>query len=117
MKDAWFPLAGIVVGIASSFTGLGGGFLVVPLLIALGFPAQRAVGTAFAAILPISLSALFGHSRLAEVDWRTGLLIGFGGIVGAQIGPRLLQGVPQVLFQRIFAGVLVGLALWMFFKN
>jgi uncharacterized membrane protein YfcA len=117
MKDAWFPIAGIVVGIASSFSGLGGGFLVVPLLIALGFPAQRAVGTAFAAILPISISALFGHSRLAEVDWKVGILIGLGGIIGTQVGPRLLQGVSQAVFQRLFAGILLGLALWMFFKR
>lgn len=117
MKDAWFPLIGIVVGIASSFIGLGGGFIVIPLLVALGFPAQRAVGTVFAAILPTSLSALVGHARWSEVDWKVGLLIGAGGVVGAQLGPRLLQGVPQAVFQKVFAVVLVAVALWMFFKD
>ena len=67
--SAWiFPLLGVAIGLAASFTGLGGGFVVVPLLIALGFTPQRAVGTSFAAILLVGLSSLFGHAKLAEVE-------------------------------------------------
>jgi uncharacterized protein len=116
--SAWvFPLLGVAVGLAASFTGLGGGFVVVPLLIALGFTPQRAVGTSFAAILLIGLSSLFGHAKLAEVDWKAGLLLGAGGIIGAQVGPRLLQNVPGSVFQKVFAGILLALAVWMFFKR
>jgi len=46
-----------------------------------------------------------------------GVLLGLGGVVGAQIGPRLLQHVSGPTFNRIFAGVLVSLAAWMFFKK
>jgi uncharacterized membrane protein YfcA len=112
-----YPLLGLLIGTAASFTGLGGGFLVVPLLIALGFTSHRAVGTSFVAILVVSLSAVFGHARFHEVDWRVGSLIGVGGIVGAQLGPKLLQGVPGPVFQKIFAGVLVALAVWMWFRS
>jgi uncharacterized membrane protein YfcA len=111
------PILGIAVGIAASFTGLGGGFLVVPLLIGLGYTPQRAVGTSFAAILLVGLSSLFGHAKLAEVDWKSGLLLGVGGIVGAQLGPRLLQNVSGPAFQKLFAGVLLLLAVWMLFKK
>jgi uncharacterized membrane protein YfcA len=111
------PILGIAVGLAASFTGLGGGFLVVPLLIGLGYTPQRAVGTSFAAILLVGLSSLFGHAKLAEVDWRAGLLLGVGGIVGAQLGPRLLQNVSEPVFQKLFAGVLLLLAVWMLFKK
>ncbi|HEX4825290.1 MAG TPA: sulfite exporter TauE/SafE family protein [Candidatus Polarisedimenticolaceae bacterium] len=114
MSSWWFPLLGVVIGLAASFTGLGGGFLVVPMLVLLGFTPQRAVGTSFAAIVLISVASLFGHARLGDVDWRAGALIGLGGIAGAQIGPRLLQHVPQATFQKIFALILVGLAIWMF---
>jgi uncharacterized protein len=112
-----FPILGLLVGVAASFTGLGGGFIVVPLLLAMGYTAQRAVGTSFAAILLVGLSSLFGHARLSEVDWKAGLLLGAGGVVGAQIGPRVLQHVPGAVFQKIFACVLAALAVWMFFKK
>ena len=116
MNAWWLPILGVAVGVAASFTGLGGGFLVVPLLIALGFTPQRAVGTSFVAILIVSVSSLFGHTRLVDVDWKAGLLIGLGGLVGAQLGPRLLHGVPAPVFQKVFAGVLLALAAWMFVK-
>ena len=117
MSVWWLPLLGVVVGVAASFTGLGGGFVVVPLLVALGYTPQRAVGTSFAAILLIGLSSLAGHAKLAEVDWKAGLLLGVGGVLGAQVGPRLLQNVPDAAFQKVFACVLLALAVWMFFKK
>ena len=117
MKDWALPLLGLLAGVGASFTGLGGGFLVVPLLIALGFSAQRAVGTSFVAILIIALASMLGHARLQSVDWKSGVLLGLGGVVGAQIGPHLLRSVSTSTFQKIFALVLVGLAGWMFFKK
>ena len=110
-------IGGVVVGIGASFTGLGGGFLIVPLLLLLGYPAQKAVGTSFLAILVISLSALVAHNKLANVDYRVGLLLGFGGIAGAQIGARLLEHVSTASFKRIFAAVLLGLAGYLFFQK
>ena len=110
-------IGGVIVGIGASFTGLGGGFLIVPLLLLLGYPAQKAVGTSFLAILVISLSALVAHNKLANVDYRVGLLLGVGGIAGAQIGARLLEHVSTASFKRIFAAVLLGLAGYLFFQK
>ena len=110
-------MIGAVVGVAASFTGLGGGFVMVPLLLFMGFSAQKAVGTSFLAIFIISVSALFAHGRLDNVDWRIGLLLGLGGIAGAQIGPRLLAGVETGLFRRLFALILGALACYLFFKE
>ena len=110
-------LAGVLVGIGASFSGLGGGFLMVPLLLFLGYPAQKAVGTSFLAILVISLSALIAHNKLANVDYRVGLLLGVGGVVGAQVGARLVEHVPTASFKRIFAAILVGLAGYLFFQK
>lgn len=118
MTQLGLALFGLVVGIAASFSGLGGGFLVVPLLtLAFGYTPQRAVGTSFLAILIVSASAVVAHARLANVDWRAGLFLGAGAVVGAQIGPRLLQGVSAATFNRIFAGILMALAIQMFFKR
>ena len=110
-------LCGLLVGVGASFTGLGGGFLIVPLLLLLGFSAQKAVGTSFLAILVISASALIAHNKLANVDFKLGLLLGIGGIIGAQIGPRLLEHVSTGSFKKIFAGVLVCLAGYLFFQK
>lgn len=110
-------LCGLLVGVGASFTGLGGGFLIVPLLLLLGFSAQKAVGTSFLAILVISASALVAHNKLANVDFKLGLLLGIGGIIGAQIGPRLLEHVSTGSFKKIFAGVLLCLAGYLFFQK
>jgi uncharacterized membrane protein YfcA len=112
-----FLLGGIVVGIGAAFSGLGGGFLMVPLMLFLGFSAQKAVGTSFLGILVISLSALVAHNKLANVDYRMGLLLGIGGALGAQVGAHLVEHVSTDQFKRIFAVVLIGLAVYLFFKK
>ncbi len=109
-----FVVIGLVVGLAASFTGLGGGIIMVPLLLGIGFEAQRAVGTSFLAILIISISALAAHGKLANVDWKIGLLLGLGGIVGAQLGARLVEDVSTGSFRKIFAVILVGVAVYLF---
>ena len=94
---------GIIVGVAASFSGLGGGFLMVPLLLLMGYTAQKAVGSSFLAIVIISLSALVAHNKLANVDYKMGILLGFGGIIGAQIGALLLEHVSTAQFKKLFA--------------
>jgi uncharacterized membrane protein YfcA len=113
----WMVLGGLLIGVAASFSGLGGGFLMVPLLLYLSYSAQRAVGTSFLAIMVISASALLAHNKLANVDYRAGILLGLGGIVGAQLGARVVEHVPTASFRKIFAGILFGLAAYMFFKK
>lgn len=112
-----FVALGVLTGIGASFSGLGGGFLMVPLLLLLGFSAQKAVGTSFLGIFIISVSALVAHNRLANVDWKMGLMLGVGGVIGAQIGARLVEHVSTAQFKKIFAFVLVGLAFYLFFKK
>ncbi len=109
--------SGIIVGIGASFTGLGGGFLMIPLLLFLGYSAQKAVGTSFLAILIISISALIAHNKLSNVDYKLGFLLGIGGIVGAQIGSRLVEHVSTANFKKVFALILVCLAAYLFVKK
>ena len=117
ISELLFVLVGTVVGIAASFAGLGGGFLIVPLLLFMQYSAQKAVGTSFLAIMVISISSLIAHNKLANVDYKIGILLGIGGVIGAQIGARLVENVPLDNFKRIFAFILVGLAAYLFFNK
>jgi uncharacterized membrane protein YfcA len=112
-----FVLFGVGVGIGAAFSGLGGGFLMVPLLLFLGYSAQKSVGTSFLAIVVISISALVAHNKLANVDYKAGILLGIGGIVGAQIGARLVEGISTANFRKVFSLILLGLAGYLFFRK
>ena len=105
---------GLIVGILSSGSGLGGGFLLVPLLIFLGREAKLAVGTAFVFILIVSMSSILAHYRLGNIDIKTGLVMALGGVIGAQIGPHLLQHLSDQNYKRIFSVLLVITAVWLF---
>ena len=107
-------VVGLIVGILSSVTGLGGGFMVVPFLIYLGRDAKLAVGTTFVFILLVAISSLIAHYRLGNVDVKTGLVLALGGILGAQIGPQVLQHVSDQNFKKIFSVLMVITAVWMF---
>ena len=107
-------VVGLIVGILSSVTGLGGGFMVVPFLIYLGRDAKMAVGTSFVFIFLIAISSLIAHYRLGNVDIKTGLALALGGVLGAQIGPQVLQHVSDQNFKKIFSVLMVITAVWMF---
>ena len=67
-------ILGMIIGVLSSGSGLGGGFLVVPFLLHLGKEVRVAVGTSFLFILMVAISSLFGHAKWGT--W-TGRLEGF----------------------------------------
>lgn len=119
MSPNYFLLvaSGVLVGVAAAFTGLGGGFLMVPLLLFFGYTAQKAVGTSFLAILLISISAVIAHNKLQNIDYKVAVLLGVGGVMGAQVGARLVEHVSTGQFKKVFAVVLVGLAAYLFFKK
>ena len=88
--------------------------MVVPFLIYLGRDAKLAVGTSFFFILLVAISSLIAHYRLGNVDIRTGVVLAVGGILGAQIGPHVLQHVSDQNFKKIFSVLMVITAVWMF---
>ena len=110
-------VTGFFVGIGASFSGLGGGFLMIPLLLFMGYSAQKAVGTCFLGILVIAVSAVIAHGRLSNVDYRAGILLGIGGMLGAQLGAGLVEHVSTANFKKIFSLILIGLAGYLFLKK
>lgn len=104
---------GVIVGILSSGSGLGGGFLVVPFLIYLGHEEKIAVGTSLLFVALVAVSSLWAHSRLGNVDLKTGLLLAAGGILGAQLGPQILANISDQNFKRGFSFLLIATGIWL----
>ncbi len=83
-----FLLLGLggVIGFLSGVFGVGGGFLLTPLLILIGIPPPVAVGTQAPQILASSFSGMLAHMRRGNVDVRMGIVLVAGGLVGSLLG-------------------------------
>ncbi|MCF4167216.1 sulfite exporter TauE/SafE family protein [Zavarzinia compransoris] len=83
-----FMLLGIggAVGFLSGLFGVGGGFLITPLLIFIGVPAPVAVGTGAQQVVASSVSGVIAHWRRGTVDIPMGLVLTAGGLVGSGLG-------------------------------
>lgn len=110
-------LIGVIAGILSGFLGIGGATIIIPALVYMYKTTQHmAQGTAiFALLLPVGLLASYKYWQAGNVNVRIGLLIALGFFVGAGIGAVMVQGVPEVILRRIFAGFLMLIALQMLF--
>jgi len=82
---------GAAVGFLSGLFGVGGGFLLTPLLIFLGIPPAVAVGTGAAHIVASSVSGAFTQYQRNNVDVRMGLVMLAGGLVGTYIGVEVVR--------------------------
>ncbi len=81
---------GAAVGFLSGVFGVGGGFLMTPLLIFSGIPPAVAVGTGAAQIVASSVSGAVAQYRRNNVDVKMGLVLLSGGVIGSVIGVRLV---------------------------
>ncbi len=79
------------VGFVSGLVGVGGGFIVTPSLIILGIPAPVAVATGLSQVAATSFSGIMTQTRRRSVDWRMGMLLSIGGMLGISLGVWLFQ--------------------------
>lgn len=86
-----FLLVGAAVGALSGLFGVGGGFLLTPLLIFLGIPSSVAVGTGAAQIVASSVNGAATQFKRGNVDIRLGVVMIAGGIVGSMIGVEVVR--------------------------
>jgi uncharacterized membrane protein YfcA len=85
-----FGLGG-VVGFLSGLFGVGGGFLLTPLLIIIGIPPTVAAASDSNQIVAASASGTYAHARGGTVDFKMGILLLIGGVIGGTLGVRLIQ--------------------------
>jgi uncharacterized membrane protein YfcA len=86
---------GGAVGFLSGLFGVGGGFLMTPLLIFSGIPSAVAVGTGAAQIVAASVSGAIAQYRRNNVDVKMGLVLLAGGLVGSAIGVQIVKILRQ----------------------
>jgi len=116
----WTIPVSFVVGLLSGFFGIGGGFLIVPgLLLTTGMPLLNAVGTSLFSVGMFGTTTAITYAVSGLVNWLVVVEYIAGGSVGGIIGTRLACyfGAKKDLLTRLFAGIVLIVAVYMLFMN
>lgn len=99
----------IFIGVAVGLLGGGGSILTTPLLVyVVGFDPKQAITASLFVVAVTSIFGLIGHARAGRVIWRTGLIFGAAGMVGAFIGGQIGALLPGALLLAAFS-VMMGI--------
>ncbi len=114
-----FLLVGLggLVGVLSGMFGVGGGFLMTPLLFFIGIPPAVAVATEANQIVASSFSGVLAHFKRKTVDIKMGVVLLIGGLFGAAIGVQVFKALKEIgqvdllvtLCYVVFLGIIGGL--------
>jgi uncharacterized protein len=115
-ERAIFVLA-LVVGVIGGIYGIGGGSILSPLLLALGYSVFDVAGAALAATFLTSVAGILTyqllqlhHGGTIAPDWTLGLAMGAGGMAGGYIGARMQRRVPEALIRRCLGVIVIAVA-------
>lgn len=99
---------GLIAGLASGYVGVGGGFIMVPLMLAvLDIPMSLASGTSLIAIMILAIPGVIEQGMLGNIEYLAGIAIVVGSIPGALVGARLVRVVPERQLRFTFGGFLL----------
>ena len=117
-----FLVLGIIVGTLSGTFGVGGGFLMTPLLIFLGIPPAIAVASEANHIVGSSLAGTIGHLKRKAVDIRMGNVLLVGGILGSFFGIYIFNSLKQIglvdlLITASYFLFLTGIGIFMLYES
>ncbi|QIS18027.1 sulfite exporter TauE/SafE family protein [Nocardia terpenica] len=105
-------LAGLLIGLLTGFFGVGGGFVIVPVLvIVLGYPMPVAVGTSLLVIALNSATALLARAGHEAIDWSLVLPVTVAAILGSVAGKHLALRISEQTLTRGFATMLLVIAV------
>lgn len=100
-------LFGSMAGLASGYVGVGGGFIMIPLMVSqLRIPMNLASGTSLIAIIILALPGVIQQAVFGHVDYLAGIMLCVGAIPGAVIGARVAPRVPERTLRFVFSGML-----------
>ena len=99
---------GLFAGLASGYVGVGGGFIMVPLMMALlHVPMKLTSGTSLIAVMILAVPGVITQALLGNINWIAGIAVACGSMPGATLGAKLIPRVPERTLRFIFAGFLV----------
>ncbi|MEA5019201.1 MAG: sulfite exporter TauE/SafE family protein [Gordonibacter sp.] len=99
---------GLGAGVASGYVGVGGGFIMVPLMLSLvGISMKQASGTSLIAVMILAVPGVIEQGLLGNIDYAAGISVAVGSIPGALVGARLVRKVPERALRFIFGGFLI----------
>ena len=106
--DSWKLLAiGVIAGMVGGGLGIGGGLIMVPLLMMVGFDRHRAHTTSLAGIVLIALAGATSFGISGEIDLGLGVIVGLGGVAGSVLGALALHRMSARTLSRIFGSILL----------
>jgi hypothetical protein len=108
--EMWFGLLvmGTLAGVASGMFGIGGGVIIVPALMLLGFSQIVANGTSLAALLlPVGVFGALSYHRNGLMRWRAALIIAAGLFFGGWVGARIANSIDPTLLLRLYGAFLL----------
>lgn len=100
-------ISGLVSGVLAGFLGIGGGTVLVPIMVALGFEPIQAVATSSLAIVVTSISGSIQNWRMGYLDPRSVIFLGFPAVVTAQVGIVVASNIPDYALLIAFSGLLL----------
>lgn len=112
-------LIGLAAGILGGLVGIGGGIIIVPSLIYfLNFSQKEAQGTSLGILLlPVGILGVLQFYKAGYVDMRTVWVVSFGFLVGSYFGSKIALSFPQDTVKKIFAILMILIALKMLFLD
>ena len=112
-------LIGLTAGILSGMIGIGGGIIIVPALVfLLGFTQQQAQGTSLGLLLlPAGILAVMNYYKQGYIDVKVVGIMCITFVLGGWLGSRIALSLPQDTIKKIFAIVLILVALKMLFLD
>jgi len=116
---AIIALIGAAGGLLGGMLGLGGAIIIIPALVMLlGYSQQMAQGTALIMmVLPVGALAAFQYYQKGYVDIKAALIMAVFFFAGSYFGAKFTTSIPQDILKRVFAIVLVGVAIKMWFQK
>jgi len=113
---------GLAVGLLSGLFGVGGGFLMTPLLIMVGIPSTVAAATDSNQIVAASTSGTYAHWRVGNVDFKMGLYLLAGGFIGGLLGVEAIKilratGNADFVIKMTYVLMLGIVGTYMFFES